>query len=77
MAKDKRDAAEATELRSRAEELLRANTAESPPFRTEAGSRRLLHELEVHLIAEGSDLLFHPGGGRSFKLNLNYRRKKA
>jgi PAS domain S-box-containing protein len=38
------------ELRRRAEELLRAKTAEARPLRTEAESQRLLHELEVHQI---------------------------
>ncbi|MGD0843655.1 MAG: ATP-binding protein [Geobacteraceae bacterium] len=48
--KDKSRSTEAAELRRRAEELLRAKTAEAPPLRTEAESQRLLHELEVHQI---------------------------
>jgi PAS domain S-box-containing protein len=48
--KDKSCSTEAAELRRRAEELLRAKTAEAPPLRTEAESQRLLHELEVHRI---------------------------
>jgi PAS domain S-box-containing protein len=48
--KDKRESTEAAELRSRAEELLRAKTTEERLPRTEAESRRLLHELEVQRI---------------------------
>ena len=38
------------ELRRRAEDQLRAKSAEAPPPRTEAESQRLIHELEVHQI---------------------------
>ena len=48
--KDKSRTTEAAELRRRAEELLRAETAEAPSPRTEAESERLLHELSVHRI---------------------------
>jgi PAS domain S-box-containing protein len=48
--KDKNQPNAAAELRRRAEELLRAKTAEARPLRTEAESQRLLHELEVHQI---------------------------
>jgi PAS domain S-box-containing protein len=50
LAKDKRNAAEAAELRFRAEYQLRARTAEARLSRTDAESQRLLHELEVHQI---------------------------
>ena len=50
MVKDKEETTEAAELRRRAEDLLRAKTAEARPSRTEAESQRLLHELEVHQI---------------------------
>jgi PAS domain S-box-containing protein len=50
MVKNKSDSTAATELRHRAEELLRAKTAETPPNRTDDESQRLSHELEVHQI---------------------------
>jgi PAS domain S-box-containing protein len=50
MAKFNKEAAKAADLRRRAEELLRAKTAEDLPIPTEADSQRLLHELEVHRI---------------------------
>jgi PAS domain-containing protein len=50
MVKDKGDATATAELRRRAEELLRAKTAEVRSPRTDAESKRLLHELEVHQI---------------------------
>jgi PAS domain S-box-containing protein len=48
--KNKRESTEAAELRCRAEGLLRAKTTEERLPRTEAESRRLLHELEVQRI---------------------------
>jgi PAS domain-containing protein len=50
MAIDKRETTEDAELRRRAEDLLRAKTAEAHPPRTEADTQRLLHELEVHQV---------------------------
>lgn len=50
MKKEQRNAAEAAELRSRAEEILRAKMTKSHLPLTEADSLRLLHELEVHRI---------------------------
>jgi PAS domain S-box-containing protein len=50
MAKGKRDATEATELRSRAEELLRTKAPEHLAPQTWEETQRLLYELEVHQV---------------------------
>jgi PAS domain S-box-containing protein len=50
MTKDKKGAAEAVELRSRAEDLLHGKTTQANLPLTEADSQRLLHEVEVQRI---------------------------
>lgn len=50
MKKDKRKAAEPTELRQRAEERLKGKRTEVPLPREAADSKRLLHELQVHQV---------------------------
>ena len=50
MKKTRNTPAEATELRRRAEDRLRAVTTKGTPARTEPEAQRLVHELQVHQI---------------------------
>jgi C4-dicarboxylate-specific signal transduction histidine kinase len=52
MAKEKRDATEAYELRSRAEERLHRQISKLHPSRTGEETQRLLHELEVRQVEQ-------------------------
>ncbi|MFO7709868.1 MAG: diguanylate cyclase, partial [Desulfobacterales bacterium] len=50
MKKDQAPAADAAELRRRAEAQLRSGTKKNVPGRTEEELQRLVHELQVHQV---------------------------
>jgi PAS domain S-box-containing protein len=50
MKKDRKNSADASKLRRRAEAKLRADTAKASQTRTEASTQRIVHELQVHHI---------------------------